>query len=662
MTDATQSQRARLALLRPGAWRPLAGLGLAFAIAAALIAIAGANPLTAFGAALSGAFGSPGQVATALTKATPYLLCSTGVALCFRAGVINIGGEGQIALGGLAATAAALAWPIADPFAATAAALAAGALGGLAWAALAAVLHLTRRVHEVLITLLMNFIALLMVDETLREGLGEVGAGFPQSPLLPRAVWLTRLMPPTSLNVGVFIALAVALLAALLLWRTTFGFAIRATGASRRAAAYAGFSVPGVVFGVMCLGGATAGLAGAVQVMGVQYPPDRGLFDRLRLHLGRHRAAGRARPAAADPGERLLRLPRDRHGGDAAAGRGPVGAGRGHRGAGDADGAGRDGLGRPPGEGVTMDWAHLLDLLAAMIRIATPLAFAAMGGILSERAGVFAVGLEGMMLSGACGAAVGAVLLGPAAGILGAALCGAAMGAVIATVTVRHGADNMVTGIAANILAIGLTNFLVRVLLGHGAAPRIHIDLLGPVRIPLLADLPGLGPLLFDQPWLTYMAALVPLPLTLFLSRSRWGLTLRAAGENPLAVFAVGGDPLAIRFRAVVACGAVAGIGGAVLVLGQVGTFTDNMTAGRGYLALAAIIVGRWTPWPTVAACLLFAAADALTLRVQVFSLPVSSYVVQMLPYALALAVLVGLGRSARLPAAADTTFRRGGG
>ena len=308
-----------------------------------------------------------------------------------------------------------------------------------------------------------------------------------------------------------------------------------------------------------------------------------------------------------------------------------------------------------------MDWAHLLDLLAASIRIATPLAFAATGGILSERAGVFAVGLEGMMLSGACGAAIGAVLLAPIAGILGAALCGAALGAAIATVSVRYGADSMVTGIAANILAIGLTNFLVRVLLGHGAAPRIHIDLLESVRIPLLADLPGIGPLLFDQPWLTYLAALIPLPLTLFLVRTRWGLTLRAAGDNPLAVFVVGGDPLAIRFRAVVACGAIAGIGGAVLVLGQVGTFTDNMTAGRGYLALAALIVGRWTPWPTIAACLLFAAADALTLRVQVFSLPVSSYVVQMLPYVLALAVLVGLGRSARLPAAAGTAFRREG-
>jgi simple sugar transport system permease protein len=309
-----------------------------------------------------------------------------------------------------------------------------------------------------------------------------------------------------------------------------------------------------------------------------------------------------------------------------------------------------------------MDWAHLLDLLGASIRIATPLMFAAMGGILSERAGVFAVGLEGMMLSGACGAVIGTVLFGdPLAGLFCAALGGAVLAVAIAIVTVRFGADNMVTGIAANILAVGLTSFLVRTLLGHGTAPRIHLDLLGAVRIPGLADLPGIGPLLFDQPWLTYLACLVPLPLTLLLDRTRWGLTLRAAGENPLAVFAVGGDPIAIRQRAVIACGAVAGIGGAVLVLQQVGTFTDNMTAGRGYLALAAIIVGRWMPWPTLAATLLFSAAEALYLRIQVLSLPVSSYVVQMLPYVLAIAVLVGLGRSARLPAAVGTAFRRDG-
>ena len=270
-SDLPSPPLARVAPLPPAMLRPLAALGVAFAISAVLILLAGADPLKAFTAAVSGAFGSPAQVATALTKATPYLLCSTGIALCFRAGVINIGGEGQIALGGLAATAAALAWPIPNPVLAIAVALAAGAAGGLAWAALAAALHLARRVHEVLVTLLMNFIALSMVGEALRDGLGEVGAGFPQSPLLPRAAWLPRLMPPTSLNVGLPIALAVAVLASALLWRTTFGFALRATGASRRAAAYAGFSVPRVVFGVMCLGGATAGLAGAVQVMGVQY-------------------------------------------------------------------------------------------------------------------------------------------------------------------------------------------------------------------------------------------------------------------------------------------------------------------------------------------------------------------------------------------------------
>jgi simple sugar transport system permease protein len=262
---------ARIALLSLGTLRPVAALVIAFGISALLIALAGANPLTAFAAAATGAFGSFNQIAVSLTKATPYLLCSTGVALCFRANVINIGGEGQIALGGLGATWMALTFPVANPVVAILLALTAGALSGLAWAAIAAALHLGRRVHEVLITLLMNFIALLMIGEALHDGLGEAGAGFPQSPLLPRAVWLPRLMPPSSLNIGVLIALAVAVLASLLLWRTTFGFAIRATGASRRAAAYAGFSVRRVVFLVMCIGGATAGLAGAVQVMGVQY-------------------------------------------------------------------------------------------------------------------------------------------------------------------------------------------------------------------------------------------------------------------------------------------------------------------------------------------------------------------------------------------------------
>jgi simple sugar transport system permease protein len=127
---------------------------------------------------------------------------------------------------------------------------------------------------------------------------------------------------------------------------------------------------------------------------------------------------------------------------------------------------------------------------------------------------------------------------------------------------------------------------------------------------------------------------------------------LRATGENPEAVFTSGANPLRVRMLAVIACGSIAGLGGAVLSLQQVGTFTDGMTGGRGYLALASLIVGRWTPWGAALACLAFGAAEALELRLQTFGVPVSSYVVQMVPYIIALAVLAGIGRSSRMPAA----------
>jgi general nucleoside transport system permease protein len=302
----------------------------------------------------------------------------------------------------------------------------------------------------------------------------------------------------------------------------------------------------------------------------------------------------------------------------------------------------------------------ILDFLISALRIATPLVFAALGGIISERAGVFAVGLEGMMLAGAFGAAVAAFTTGnAAAGVFAALFCGACIAGVIALVTVRFGAEQMVTGLAANILAIGLTSFLLRSIVGGGQAPVIQVPLLQAWPIPVLSDIPVLGPLLFNQPPLTYLALLLTIPLFLFLMRTQYGLTLRSVGENPQAAYAIGADPKAIRFWAVIAGGAIAGLGGAVLALQQVGTFTDAMTSGRGYLALAAIIVGRWTPFGALAACLVFGAAEALYLRVQTFGLPVSSYVVQMLPYLIAIFVLALMGRAARLPAAIGIPYDR---
>jgi simple sugar transport system permease protein len=294
-----------------------------------------------------------------------------------------------------------------------------------------------------------------------------------------------------------------------------------------------------------------------------------------------------------------------------------------------------------------------MDFLAAAIRIATPLLLAALGGILSERAGVFAVGLEGMMLAGAFAAALATWAADSFAyGILAALVGGALVGVMVAVVAVRFRADNMVTGIAVNILVVGLTSYLIRAAGQGGRPPSIHLTPIPDWPIPGLSAIPILGPLMFDHPPLTYLAVAGCVAMAWFLRHTQTGLTLRATGENPEAVFASGGNPARMRLLAVIACGAIAGLGGAVLTLQQVGTFTDGMTGGRGYLALASLIVGRWTPGGAALACLVFGAADAFGLRLQTFGVPVSSYILQMAPYVIALAVLATLGRATRLPAA----------
>ena len=308
-----------------------------------------------------------------------------------------------------------------------------------------------------------------------------------------------------------------------------------------------------------------------------------------------------------------------------------------------------------------MDAGTIVDFLAAALRIATPLLLAALGGILCERGGTFAVGLEGQMLAGAFFGVVATHFASNAgAGLLASSIGGMLMALVVAVATVRFHAEHMVTGIASNILALGLTSFLLRALSTGGGAPAIRVPLLEPWVVPVLGDIPLAGPLLFRQPPLTYLAVLLVVPVMLFLFRTRAGLGLRAVGENPVAAFAAGADPARVRTLAILAGGALAGLAGAVLSLQQVGTFTDGMTSGRGYLALAAIIVGRWMPLGSLAACLMFGAAEAASLRVQAFSLPVSSYVIQMAPYIAALLVLAGLGRGARMPAAVGMPFRQG--
>lgn len=281
---------------------------LALAVGAALILASGRDPLAAYGALLAGAVGSPDRVAFALNKAAPYVLVAVGVALCFRARVINIGGEGQIAMGGVAATwlalngAALLPAPVLMP-----ACLAAAILGGAAWSGLAAAIRLTRGVHEVLCTLLLNFIALLLVAEVLKGEMGEPGAGFPQSPLLPQAAWLPRLTG-TTLHLGILLAAVAAVVGALLLWRTTFGFRLRVVGASSRAAAYAGMSPARTTLAAMLISGALAGLAGGVEVLGVHRRLIEGFSNGLGFTAIGIALIARSNPLAALPAGLLFGL------------------------------------------------------------------------------------------------------------------------------------------------------------------------------------------------------------------------------------------------------------------------------------------------------------------------------------------------------------------
>lgn len=251
--------------------RPALAVLLAFALTALLILAAGKNPFLAYAALARGAVGSWDRIGVGLNKATPYVLTGIGVALCFRARVINIGGEGQIALGGLAATWMALTFPQIPAVVLLLLALAAGAVAGAAWAALAAVVRLWRGVHEVLVTLLLNFVGVLIVSEALQGTLGEPGAGFPQSPLLPAATWLPHVLPGNDLHLGILAAVGAVGAGHALLWRTPFGFRLRVMGASVPAAVYAGISPPRTFLGVMALAGGLAGLAGGIEVLGVHY-------------------------------------------------------------------------------------------------------------------------------------------------------------------------------------------------------------------------------------------------------------------------------------------------------------------------------------------------------------------------------------------------------
>jgi simple sugar transport system permease protein len=288
--------------------------------------------------------------------------------------------------------------------------------------------------------------------------------------------------------------------------------------------------------------------------------------------------------------------------------------------------------------------------LAATVRTATPLVLAAMGELLVERAGLINIGLEGAILAGAFGSLVGATAGGVMGGFVGAVIGGVAIAALFALFVVWLRTDQIITGTALTILSLGATGTLYRTLYGSSGA-ALAISTSAPLSIPFLSRIPVIGPALFAQPPITYVAyVLIPL-VAWWIRGTHAGLALRAIGEQPEAAQVAGVRIERLRVLAVLVGGVLGGLAGGTLVLAQAGTFAEGMSAGRGFIAIAIVVLGRWHPLGVALAAFVFGAASALQFAFQAMGWNAPYQIFLVAPYLLTLAGLVGAGR-ARSPAA----------
>ena len=298
-------------------------------------------------------------------------------------------------------------------------------------------------------------------------------------------------------------------------------------------------------------------------------------------------------------------------------------------------------------------------LLASTVAMATPILLAALGELLVEQSGVINIGIEGSMLAGAFFALAAAYFSGSLAlGLLAGIAAAVALNALLALLVVNLAVNQVVAGTALDILALGLTGVFYRRMFGVTGSAFV-VRQLGPLALGPLARIPLIGRAFFDQNALVYLAfAMVPL-LSLMMSRTRYGLRLRAAGERPETADALGLGVYRLRWEALLVSGVLTGFSGAFLTLAYAGTFVEGMSAGRGFVALAVVILGRWKAWGCAAASVLFGAAMALQFGLQALGTAAPYQVFLALPYVLTLAVLAGFGGQAQAPSALGEPYVR---
>jgi len=303
---------------------------------------------------------------------------------------------------------------------------------------------------------------------------------------------------------------------------------------------------------------------------------------------------------------------------------------------------------------------EVLGLLAQSFRLATPIALGALAGLLCERCGVANIGIEGMMLTAAClGFIVALYMSNTWIGLLMAALVGCVMAAVHAVLAIHGRVDQIISSTVLNIFAVGMTGFLRRAVLLHN--PRGAPAILPTWHIPLVSDIPVFGQIFFRHQPLVYITWLLVLVVHILLFYTTWGLRTRAVGEYPRAADTLGVHVVAVRYINVIASGAFAGLGGAWFSLETVGAFDDMMTGGKGFIALAAMIFGKWQPFGALGGAILFGFVDALQIKLQIAGVKVPYQFLSMTPYIVTMVVLAGLIGRAVPPAATGQPYKRDG-
>ncbi|MET3791743.1 ABC transporter permease [Aquamicrobium terrae] len=301
----------------------------------------------------------------------------------------------------------------------------------------------------------------------------------------------------------------------------------------------------------------------------------------------------------------------------------------------------------------------LVAWLAAAVRLAGPLLLSALGEIFAERSGILNVGIEGTMLIGAVASYLVALQTGsPVMGLLAAMLAGLAASLFLAWMYVSVQANQVVVGIIFNILALGLASYFYRLFMGGVSGPQ-KIVMFEPIAIPFLSEIPLLGPILFRHTVFLYAVMLLVPVAGFVLYRTKLGLRLRAVGENPRAASTAGISVSAMRYVGVLISGAAAGAAGSYLILAQVGLFRETIIAGQGFIALAIVIFGRWNPYKAALAALVFGAADALQLSLQLFQVGLPPQLLLALPYLLTVIAMSGLLGKANQPDALMMPYRR---